>query len=1421
MNCINIKSKEFQELLEASKLPSLLLEMRIAKWQEQNGLDNFPKVEDIIQSNKIILDNTRDESTIFMKKDLSEFESEENESVFSEKPILQNRAEVREIDNPIVSLLFNNNSSTYTTSEIIRKLSSMLNGAKDKFLIDVLQKLNKLNSIHNVIIKVLPPSEFKNGEVMKYNSDTKEIYISTLVLEGYDTNTIASTLLHEITHHITVDLLSKPYEKLTFAEKQYVDVISKFYNKYKGYKHNLGNGANFNYGFTDIFEFVAEFYGNPDFREYTKTLSDNWYNKLIKALGDAFRRILSLPLNPEYQKLMDTIFNYVESVPQFELENGLYVKDMIFAKKITDPDEIDLTTIDKRLDNVVGKAQDRVKQLYNRAKKSKKSSSETFLKAFKELKDELDKLSETKKWHAVVKYTKSFQNTVNSLHNRLDNKFTEKEITYNGVTYERIENFEAYQSKQGQIIIPEDVLEYYKDSDLIKNAKENDNLVIDTILFNNIENESIKELDNQDHLDLAFEYEEYLNAYDLLEDIQKLLDSAEKDKTLSREDKLEVREIKNILHNLTEKQHRLKGLISKIKKESGVKLFANSSNNKKVITDWKNKLTLKYNKLTNPKLSKDEWIGEQMNTVYYDEIQKDLEKAAREIIENPYTDITKFSKTWEDLLNINSPLINIMSNIIGKMRNVIIDKINNASFEFGKMFDKYSKVSDSLSMSKKYANLLQLSKSKDRYYLKGKYSVDFIDSYNKILEEVSKNKKDIKYKKWLKENTETFYDEEGNQKIRPAKKYLNPELSGVEKETLDFFINKTKKNNEENYKGKSGLIKNLFGAEFYILPSVTKSNKERTLEGDIKGQIKDKITDLTTTKVDDISHGEAFDTKGNELRRIKINYRGKLPSKDQSLDLFNIYRLEETNAIVYKERSERENQLKLFVNLASEKEYKKRSLKYSGWAKNIFAENVKGQTFSGEHSNELNKIQGLLETHLYDVLSYTETKLLGTLDANKLTSSVNGLTAAIAMTANIGSATVNSLNGLLLMQMKRFGGDVIKGSNLEKAELNYTKNLPQILADFNSPVKKSFHNQMLNMFDAVGGMNIIKHQFINNSTVKEALSLHNLNMLNDSVEHMLNSVLVEAVLRGIPVMNAQNKYINKEGKEVSQNEAASLFDMLYLDENGVLKMNDLVKYTKYNLMDNYHENGKQSINYLIKKQIHNLFGVYDNNMKAEVQKHWYGKLLMMFKNFFLSQAKYRYQGFSTSHRSKNELTEDELNFNNAEQEYTEGVYTTFVRTFIPLLKGFNLTLVKENLANLSDYEKANLKQAFFEISFTAIILPLLGALLAAGADDDDNLTFFFIYCFRRLESELSQFRNPMELNRMISNPVAANRFIQNAGNLITDIITPINFSPDEHESYFDWLSENNKGENKLWNSTKKVLPKPIKDYKELYNLLER
>jgi len=122
-----------------------------------------------------------------------------------------------------------------------------------------------------------------------------------------------------------------------------------------------------------------------------------------------------------------------------------------------------------------------------------------------------------------------------------------------------------------------------------------------------------------------------------------------------------------------------------------------------------------------------------------------------------------------------------------------------------------------------------------------------------------------------------------------------------------------------------------------------------------------------------------------------------------------------------------------------------------------------------------------------------------------------------------------------------------------------------------------------------------------------------------------------------------------------------------------------------------------------------------------------------------------------------------------------------------------------------------------------VILPVLGMLLGAAAGDDDDELYFSMYVFRRLESELSQFRDPRELNRMIQNPVAANRFIQNSLTAISDVITPFNFNPQKNEQFFDYFSEDSKDNNILIKHIKKVTPfyaQLDKQYKQMYSLLE-
>jgi hypothetical protein len=1378
-------------------------------------------------------------NTLSNKKDLSEFESEENESIFSES--VKEPSKVKE-DNFEVNkkLLFGNEKDTnrsFTAKEVLKNIIDFDLKLSDAGTNLVFKSINILN-LAKTRVKIISQEQFdkltKNSEgegtaVMAYNYDAGNvIYITENSLKMFNKEQILESFIHEVAHNLSIKALINP---VTFEEKEFHDLIFKAFEQYK-YLGKTLNGSG-SYGFTNEKEFVAELYSNAEFRKEIQDLDKGFWKKF----KDAVRRLFGLPKSLINDDLIDSIL-LIESVEKF-IESNTTADESVFKndysnsfnsvlfKKINDikdADTYELETIDKKAEHLVNKAKSKVAELINRTKKSDKEKAGEFLEEFKKLEKELEHLSSLNKWKAITGYMVSFKSAIDKLNNGLENKFKVKEVVFNNIKYIKDKNIDAFKSEKGEFIIPED-----QKSKIDKDFFDKNNFIVDSNLYNDIENEGIKSFSNKDYLELANNYDEYLASYDLLEDIKKLIGDTVKDYTLSREDKLEIKEIKEKINEISKPHDKLVARIKDLRKDSAIKLFADPSNNKKVITKWKNKLSLEYNKLKNPKESRDEWIGYHMTNTHAEEIKNDLEEAARKIIENPYTDISSYVKNWMDLLNTNSPLINMIANIVGKMRDSILKEITIINFKISDVFDEYSKFNNSNSMSKKYGNLVELNESEDRYYLKGKYSIKFKENYNKMLNSLlEKNKeiegydykKDAEYKKWIKENT---IKNELDQ-IIPHSKYLNKPLNPAEEKALEFFKTQTKSNHELKYKGRGGLYSTFFGAEYYKLPSKTKGDRERTLEGDIKGQIKDKWTDLKETKVDDIHYGEAFDSKGGELKRVKINFRGKLESKNQSLDLFTVYRAEETNAISFKHRSANENKLKLFLDIAKNKDYKTKSLATSKWALNLFAKKeVQGQTFSGEKSNEYVKIKGILETALYDITSYSEVKL-GGMDANKLTAKVNGTAAFLGMTLNIGSGTVNFLNGQTMMAMLRIGGNYINKSNLSKAELNYTTNLPKIMADISNPVKKSFHNQMLNMFDIIGGMNINKQDFLNNSTVKEIMSLHNANFINESVEHGLNCVLTEAVLRSIPVMNKNHKYIDKEGKETTEDKAASIFDMLYLDSDNILKTKDYFTYSKYNLVDDYHKTGKQSIDYFLKKNVANLYGVYDNNMKAEISKNWYGKLIMMFKNFFLSQAEYRYKGLITSNKSKDELDDEDLTFNNAEQEFTEGIYTTAIRTLFPLLRHLNLQMTKENFKNLSDYEKANLKQVFFEVSLTAIMLPLLGAIMAAGAGDDDDELYFLLFAFRRLESEMSQFRNIAELNRMISNPIAANRFLQNGFTVINDIMTPINFNPQKNESYFDWLSENTKKQNVLLHHAFSLAPGKtlfMNTYKQRYSLINK
>jgi hypothetical protein len=329
--------------------------------------------------------------------------------------------------------------------------------------------------------------------------------------------------------------------------------------------------------------------------------------------------------------------------------------------------------------------------------------------------------------------------------------------------------------------------------------------------------------------------------------------------------------------------------------------------------------------------------------------------------------------------------------------------------------------------------------------------------------------------------------------------------------------------------------------------------------------------------------------------------------------------------------------------------------------------------------------------------------------------------------------------------------------------------------------------------------------------IKAGFNSQSLQVFQSSGEHWIQSVTVMAVLDGIKALNADGKYINKEGKVVTEKNSVSLLDMLEVDKvNGKIKMNDNVVYTTHSRLTKWNEGGKSNVDMLIRKKLYDTLGNYTELDQPEVMRHWGGKLMMLYRKYLIPMGQARFRGWETSFKDKDELTEDEKRFSYALQENEEGNYISLIRYVTTALKDHKYYLLsKPHWDRLTDYEKHNIKRATTEIALTMVILPLVLSLVKGLADgEDDEYLFFLAYQIRRLDTELSQYRSPAETFKMMRSPVPSARLIQSSISIFESAFTPWNWG----EVY---ESGPNKGENKNIMRIKKQIP-VVKEFQRTY-----
>lgn len=1266
--------------------------------------------------------------------------------------ILQNTIEdeILNYSNINSKILFNDEQGKFTVDQILNNILINYNGLTSETK-SLLEKASKLKGLSLSKIKFVSSKSFQhNDTLMEYDSNLNTINLSRDVLQYYSPEDIIQSFIHEVAHSTSVQAYLKPN---TFEERDFRDLVDKMFFKYRDRALERDSEGNLSYGFTNQVEFIAELYSNQAFQLEIEGLEVG-KNSLWKEFLDAIRRLFGLSKNNDYDNLIKQVVQVVET-KQNEYKGLNNDSNHIFASKKEIIVKPPMQTLEDKLRDTLNIAKDNLDQLLKRSKSYAKKDAvkgQQFKKHIEELVEKLEEIESLNEWKGITIYLNSLSHTVGQLTRRLDNA----------------------------------------------------------------------NLSGQEGLELIELYRSYLSSYNLLGDVRKLITDV-RTKDLDTISKEEIINITNELKNITGSHAILEEKFNSVVKDIVKSELTDKKYASEVITKWRNKLAKEYNPNTTS-LSKTEWIVNQLNTVHNEEINNDIESYVNELVEGIGNDISSFDKLLFSSVNNNSRLIQFFQKVISGVRTKIVEKTRSKDIEMKSLFDKFIKEKGNKKPSELYKNLLEFD-STGKAYLKGEYQVKFREEYIKVYNErnhaLTKGRGSEEYRKadkalktWLDKNTIKIDNE-----FIPAPKWKSDfsKLSETEKEVLKEFTNIIEITNKQTF-GKNSLIRTSYGAKFYTLPAVTISSLERVLEGKVKGAIQDKWKDLTEIRPDDIGYKERLLTgKGDPLNAIRVHYRGDVLPNEQSLDLFTIMRLEFINGINFEEKQKKQLLLEGIVDIAKNKDYQL-TQKGSGIPiVNKFAQRRPTATFRGIESNEYKRLKTLLDQSVYDIFHEDAGTIAGK-DVNKLVNGVNSWAASLGMTLNYFNAPVNILNGEFQMLIERMGGNHIDKKSLAKAHSLYTKDMPNLMKDLGQPIKTSFVNQVNQLFDTFGGFTVDQKEYIKNTLTKSLVDPHSLQFMQEGGEHMLQSVFTMAVLNSIKVMNKDGQFINKKGEVVKEANAVSLLDMLETDSKGLVKVSDKVVYTDKNLTNEFNDGGRENVMLFLKKKIFDTMGEYDKNFQVELQRYWYGKLILMFKKYLIPLGIARFRGITTSLKEKEELLDRDLHYSDALQEYEEGIYTSTVRFIrrgiIPALKNLQYNILKQNWNELTDYEKANIRKTTTELVTTALLGMLITPLIVAAAEDgDDEYLWYLAMITRRLDSELSQYRDPRELYKVTKNPVASLNLINNVISFSEQVISPWN-----------WNEEDREGNLKIVKAGKKLVPilnKVDTKSEDLYNFIDR
>lgn len=379
-------------------------------------------------------------------------------------------------------------------------------------------------------------------------------------------------------------------------------------------------------------------------------------------------------------------------------------------------------------------------------------------------------------------------------------------------------------------------------------------------------------------------------------------------------------------------------------------------------------------------------------------------------------------------------------------------------------------------------------------------------------------------------------------------------------------------------------------------------------------------------------------------------------------------------------------------------------------------------------SNMLKSLRQLLDTKLYSEYNMDARGEAGSFSPAKTTNNILKLTAFSMLGYNVFSGINNIVIGKYQTMIEAIGGNNFTKKDWAWAEKEFSKLLPEYLKELGKPYKTSKLALLDEMFNAT----MEWKETIEGAKYYSNEALRTLSKFNSGV--FMN--MGETSLKLVAMLATLHHYEMKDANGNKTNLYESL-DFIYRKDSNGNKISGTVKVKKnYKKPDGTEFTTKDIIDICLKMNVmnHRMHGIYNREDQVEALRHWWGKLILLFRRFIVPTVENRYMG---------------TRYNVDTKQWEEGFYITGLKylakvIFNEIEPAFGENRFKAALNEMNDYQRRNLSKFISEF-LTLIFLMFILALLPDYKDENRFSLRAANFEIRRWIQEI-EFYQPWNIN---------------------------------------------------------------------------